>query len=686
LLIDCTYELSSSHFTIANSYWARPSLEQLVSAMKAVYRAGRPVDMREAARATRARQDALPMRWDAVAERINGFVEYLDKRPVMRRKLRLGWVSTYNAQCGIAAHSAHLLEFFPKDAFEITIIADDQEPIGPEPDNLVRLWRKDDAGLHRVRDFVVENGFDAVFFQHNFRFYDFGEFADTLLALADADIATFVTLHRTKDLEHQDPRVPHQRTVEALQTCTRVFVHSIDDVNRLREWGVRDNVVLATHGVIDRAPLNADGVRSLLGLAGFGPVIGSFGFLLPGKGLTELIHGFALMLRTFPGAYLLMLNADYPIRESREERERCRALIELLELEDRVCLLGDFRDIEETLLLLGACDAIVYPYQQSEESASGAVRLGLAAGRPVVTTPLPVFAELSEIVCQLSGGGPVEIAEGIVALLQDEDRKAEIVRRQRDWVRANSWAAQAARISNIILGCFEEDRGVELRAPAEAATGSALRRNDVKRAAAASLWSPSEELAAALRLLDRGAASGRTGAPATASGQSADPPSLPQMPPPDGRRFAFFRGIATKSLPAEDGKNLQKKLLSRADRARDSRDWSSAARCYREALDLRPDNPVIWVQYGHALKESGNLPEAERAYRTSLDLDADVADTHLQLGHALKIQGRKIEAEVAYFRALALDPTMEHATRELQALGWTRGRIQLSLRRERSGA
>jgi tetratricopeptide (TPR) repeat protein len=76
--------------------------------------------------------------------------------------------------------------------------------------------------------------------------------------------------------------------------------------------------------------------------------------------------------------------------------------------------------------------------------------------------------------------------------------------------------------------------------------------------------------------------------------------------------------------------------------------------------------------------------EAENAYRKSLELDATIADTHLQLGHVLKIQGRGIEASAAYLRALALDPALDHASFELRGLGWTRGRIQLALRRERS--
>jgi glycosyltransferase involved in cell wall biosynthesis len=660
-LIDCTHEFSTSHLNVANSLWARPSIDQLVLAMKSVYRAGRPPDAATARRSARGQRDALRLRWRDVAARVDEFVNYLGNRSVMQRPLRLGWVSTYNARCGIAAYSEHLLEFFDKKAFEITIIADDQEAIQPDPDNISRLWSKSDGGLARVRNYLVTNGFDAAFFQHNFSFFDFADFADTLLALSEAGIDTFVTFHRTKDL------VADRQTTEALRSCTRVFVHSLEDVNRLRECGVSANVVLLAHGVIDRAAPNADAVRSLLGLSAFRPVIGTFGFLLPDKGLTELIHSFALILRAYPSAYLLMLNAAYPAAESQDERERCLALLRLLEIEGQVRLVNEFLDVEEMLFLLNACDVIVFPSQRSEESASGAVRLGLAAGRPVLTTPLPVFADLSEVVQQLPGTDATAIAEGILSVLGGAVRRAEILQRQRNWVRANSWAAQAARLSNIILGCFEETRGVQLRVPTALSPGPER----------ASVWCE-EDLAAARQFRERRNASADDGAPAAETlTENLDPPLSEPMRKRPGllRRFAAH---PPRTAPA----TAEKPLISRADRARDARDWVTAARYYRKALDQNPDNPPIWVQYGHALKESGSLSKAEDAYRKSLELDGDVADTHLQLGHALKIQGRKIEASAAYLRALALDPGLDHASAELKVLGWTRGRIQLALRRE----
>jgi glycosyltransferase involved in cell wall biosynthesis len=122
-------------------------------------------------------------------------------------------------------------------------------------------------------------------------------------------------------------------------------------------------------------------------------------------------------------------------------------------------------------------------------------------------------------------------------------------------------------------------------------------------------------------------------------------------------------------------------IIALADRARDARRWELAARLYREALDQNPHNPPIWVQYGHALKESGGLrdpdklAQAELAYRRALSLDLGASDTYLQLGHVLKLQSKTEEAQAAYLRAFALDPTMLDPLHELEGLGWSEAQL-----------
>lgn len=111
-----------------------------------------------------------------------------------------------------------------------------------------------------------------------------------------------------------------------------------------------------------------------------------------------------------------------------------------------------------------------------------------------------------------------------------------------------------------------------------------------------------------------------------------------------------------------------RRAIMQADALRDARDWSGAAIAYSDALALDPSRDAIWVQYGHALKESGRIDEAETAYRRAIEIDDGVADTHLQLGHALKISGRMGEAALAYMRALELDHSLPDAMREIQDL------------------
>jgi tetratricopeptide (TPR) repeat protein len=97
-------------------------------------------------------------------------------------------------------------------------------------------------------------------------------------------------------------------------------------------------------------------------------------------------------------------------------------------------------------------------------------------------------------------------------------------------------------------------------------------------------------------------------------------------------------------------------IWRRIGRASRAGDWPRAARLYRKALRRVPDAPAIWVQYGHALKETGDVAGAEIAYRRAIALAPDAAEWHLFLGEALLRQGRTEEARAALLRCEQLDP------------------------------
>ena len=67
-------------------------------------------------------------------------------------------------------------------------------------------------------------------------------------------------------------------------------------------------------------------------------------------------------------------------------------------------------------------------------------------------------------------------------------------------------------------------------------------------------------------------------------------------------------------------------ILQRAEVARSRRQWRRAAKLFQAALRRKVDDPPIWVQFGHALKELGHASLAEVAYSAALGYDEAMTD------------------------------------------------------------
>jgi tetratricopeptide (TPR) repeat protein len=102
------------------------------------------------------------------------------------------------------------------------------------------------------------------------------------------------------------------------------------------------------------------------------------------------------------------------------------------------------------------------------------------------------------------------------------------------------------------------------------------------------------------------------------------------------------------------------------DRARDRRDWASAASHYRKALDKNSKAAHIAVQLGHAYKELGDYETAASQYYGALrDLSTD-DDIHLQIGHIEKLRGNHNISFAHYKLAAELNPNNKDALLEVE--------------------
>jgi glycosyltransferase involved in cell wall biosynthesis len=369
-------------------------------------------------------------------------------------RTRLGWFSTWNSKCGIAEYSKYLLSELDLQRFNwVVLAARDEQLIAPDQGRVIRCWSKvagsAAASIAPLLDLVRSERLDILVVQFKVQ-VDFGFLSlyqlESLIACCHC-VGTRVVmiLHATDGADPEGNTVPLHRIAQCLSTVDRIFVHSSADIARLRAFGVESDIEQFPHGNLDLGPLDRMTSRQAHQLPYDIPIIGSYGFFLPHKGIDKLISALALLRAAGTRAKLVLVNALYPIADSERHVATCHCLAAQEGVSDDVIFETRYLRCEESLRLLAACDVIVYPYQTTSESSSAAVRIGLASRRPVVCSPLPIFSDVSGVVKFLRGTSPTDICEDLQNLLADHEARASLARRQAEWVEKNSWQ-QVAQI------------------------------------------------------------------------------------------------------------------------------------------------------------------------------------------------------------------------------------------------
>lgn len=446
-LVDYRFTEAESHFGLFNSAWTEPLTDDLVRALREVHAA--PLEERaHRGRAARKTLSTL-FTWPDAARRTRHAVADLDLRPAPARLPRIAWVTSWNVRCGIASYARHLAGSFPKGSLQVMASYADAL-LEPDEPFVQRCWKQGwDDDLLALGLAIERSGVTKAVFQFNFGFYEIKAFGRLLDRLRDGGIACHVVMHSTQDVNKPEIQISLGEIRDSLGRAARLLVHGIGDLNTLKGFGLVDNVTLFPHGVALKVPAGLAALRQQWGLVNK-RVIASFGYLLPNKGLSPLIEAFTELRSKQPDLHLLLLAALYPVLDSEQELERCRQTIERTGLAESITLVTDYLSDDRAQALLQMAELIVYAYQHSQESASGAVRFGLASGRPVACTPLPIFDDVSRVVHTLPGISAADLARGIGELLDDPGKLARLAERQKALLATNNWPTLSARLWNML--------------------------------------------------------------------------------------------------------------------------------------------------------------------------------------------------------------------------------------------
>ena len=366
------------------------------------------------------------------------------------RDYTTAWISTWNTRCGIATYSENLSMAFPKDKF-IVLANKDPHVVRSDESFVRRVWTPTSKGLASLLSEISLLKPQALVVQHQSGQFGVDWLVEILLLCQKIESDSYLFLHNPKEVfDYCKDDIGLVRRILGLPT--RVFVHRASDLSLLEESRNAENLVLFPHGVYF-GPGESSSSRPENSPLRSKRVVACFGFLLPHKGVLPLVEAIHSLLDKIPNVHLLLLNSINDDPKSLVELHRLESLLVRLKMGNHVTRIHHFLDEVEILSHLKNAEVIVYPYQSSNESSSGAVKMGIAAGRPIAVTPLPVFEDIpKDVAYRLPGVSPDKIAEGLQFLMLDQNLQRSLVGHMAAYREERRWDALSERLLHTIQG------------------------------------------------------------------------------------------------------------------------------------------------------------------------------------------------------------------------------------------
>ena len=450
-LIDYEFTSASSHFDLGMSYWAEPSCDHLKELMQDIFKMKRD-DL--TLKIAQAKQDIKKYSWQDMALKNVRFSEYISKN-INRNHPIIGWISSWETRCGIAAYSKNLIENIHSRVNLFTPLLSKNSSTKYET---IQCWELDNGrsqDLSNLYNSILNKQITSLVIQFNYGFFDFLEFSKFIEKLALQKINIILFMHSTSDPKDSNNKCLNL-LVSSLAKCSRILVHTITDLNRLKSLGLIENVALFPHG-IKQLGSNLEFITEKNNMKLLTKKnklkIASYGFCLPNKGFQELIKAVKILSEKNIDFELNLFTAIYSDSYAYVYHELID-LVNRLKLRNWVNINTEYMSEERTLRSLSAQDLIVFPYQFTNESSSASVRQALVALRPTLVTPNPIFNDIADCVEFLPGYTAQQISKGIIDWLsrsKKNNQETQIIHNKKQkFIQNFEFSKLGRRLENII--------------------------------------------------------------------------------------------------------------------------------------------------------------------------------------------------------------------------------------------
>lgn len=355
-------------------------------------------------------------------------------------KSRVGIVTPWNQRCGIAEYSkdlsTHLLN-------RTIIFCEKNDDItAAQHINVVPSYFKDENNYDNLLREILKNNIDVLHVQYNHGLFNAGALKTFLTAVKKHNIRTILTLHSCKGgvevfAEYFDTLIMHSKL------SIRDFIDMKVPENKMEFVRIGSNSI---------QPISLEQARKNKYSMDI-PIIATFGFLLPQKGIKESLLAIYLLKEKYPNILFLCCCALHTVQNkelSKKYYMECLQTVKELGLEKNVELITSFLPFEDVYTYLCSANIVSLFYTNSAEQAtSSAGRTALAAQRPVIATNVEIFDDLTGVVPKVKHHDHIVLAETINRLLSSPEECMKVVNNINRFLKETSWNNIAKSHSTI---------------------------------------------------------------------------------------------------------------------------------------------------------------------------------------------------------------------------------------------
>lgn len=363
--------------------------------------------------------------------------DIVKKEDQIQKNIAIDMITTWNTKCGIAEFTKYFVQN-TEEYVRYTIFPDISVSMTRQDENFVapRTWKQYNNNFSELMAELKKSESSIIHIQYNFGFFSLENVGRLISELSDKKV--IIDFHATKMITETLSKNILKKIISLLNKAYQIVVHQQEDIKVLTDVGIeRELICVIPLGQTIWKERSINDCKTWLNISSK-HVIGSYGFMLPHKGIEKVIEAVAKLKEIYPDILYIVSCALYEADVSKEYLLKCKSLTKSLGVEDHVVFISDFLEPEESAILLQACDALAMVYSPTNESASGAIRFCMSAMRPIITTKQPIFDEYSDCTLQIESNEPELIVNALKELFEDSGK--EYLQKVKAKIMETSWS------------------------------------------------------------------------------------------------------------------------------------------------------------------------------------------------------------------------------------------------------